>query len=364
MSKPKIAPLHPLTREGIQEATKLHRYNRVPPEVGKGSLKISGTTKIWNNNPQAIFLRTLRLVGSPADLQAYLESNNYTRELIQEHFNTAYTKANVVTDPKMKAEFEAEVAAAKLEVSKADHVAKYDFSHLVSLGDKAKAQKSVTKEGKSPRKSPKKRAPTGSPRGRPVSIKARLEEAVKKKQFLNVSKIKDTGAGTSYAEKIGPSFASIPEVPSVISNNADKFRAALVLLGHQNVDELAQKFTRTLSEKGVKAPVIPAVVPQPVAIIPIGVSRPAVMPVPVQVPVPLRTSPIQPTIMSQVVPQPMRLSPGRTIIPAPVVAARISPRTGARTIAPPQTSPRPVAAPVRVSPTSGVQSGAPGSIVL
>lgn len=350
-----------VSREAVEAARDAHRYNKVSDPSGKG-LKLSSHTKTWKDHPDYVFVPSLRLVGSPAEVRQYL-SQYYKPQDVEAAMADAYSKAAVESNPALRARFEAEVEAARKHKEAHPKSEKQGLSDLTVLDRIYEAQKASRAKSGEGKKKKKAAGSPGSPRGggHKADLKAAYEAARKEGHGLNVNRIKATGAGSIKLKQApGPKshLRSLAAVPGLYAEKPEQYRLALQLIGKspEEVERLTAEFS---GHKGPK-PITIGVAPVQLQAAPM-VATSIKAPSPMSVPVPVPVTRMSPPRAAQQVPVPVRMSPPRvqqpSVVPVPS-GARVSPPRGPVTIT--SSSPRRVSVPM---PTV-VQTGAPSSFTL
>lgn len=258
MESQSALPQISLTQEDIDEARSSGLYRRTDK---KGSLRITGYSTNFKNDPTFVYIEQLRICGGQDSVEKCLESNGI--EDIQAWFDTAYTKENIKVseeeggskerfDAELKLQKEAKASSGEpKKVSKSIDPARMDYI-LENVGKmvmiSADARKEVPKdETKSaakktgvatkavakPRKAAVKKE--GS-----VSATAKLLKRIselKPDKVLDVSNIKDDLFGAHTMARPGPTSAKygISSV-AIVSSDPAKLSFTLKALGYSEED--------------------------------------------------------------------------------------------------------------------------------
>lgn len=204
-------------------------------DLGKDKVTINEAEKIWESNPDILFQAGARVVGLKDDLltvfQEFLDD-----EQVETMMAEAISSANY--KEKMSAQFENEMQTWKDEVIEANVKSEgRTMTDVIAVANnKTPINKEAVKVLNEGKRSPGKKTPsTPGKRGRGVTpLQQRVTQAIEKGQYLVVSKLTETGSGTTFASaptsgRARNYYNDNPDLP-ISSNDLDHFIMAIEML--------------------------------------------------------------------------------------------------------------------------------------
>lgn len=223
-----------ITQEKIIRAKEAHQYIKAGPKQSN-PVTITGAQKQWQQNPDVIYVNAYRLFGTEDQIREVLTNTGVSQEDQDAAISSAYTKDNTVEGAELYQEFLEEQAAVKNNPKQKREVKQYTPDEISDLAKRAsnltivKAEKPAKKVNKQSETAPKRSAGSLSDK----------YSNLKEGQYLDVSTIKESGAGSKVTGLPKDSTRSKKRVVpglSLVSSSAENLEKALNLLQFSQED--------------------------------------------------------------------------------------------------------------------------------
>lgn len=211
----------------MEEARAGNYFISVSESVAE-KVTINDAEEIWKSNPDILFHGGARIVGSKDDILAVFQEV-LDDEQIETMMNEMISSENYKEE--MSAQFETEMKTWKVDAN-----VKSEGRKMTDIIAVANNKTPINKEAVKNLVSPGKKSPTSpGKRGRGVTpLQDRINKAIEDGKYLVVSKLTETGSGTTFANaptsgRARNYYNDNPDLP-ISSNDLDHFMMAIDML--------------------------------------------------------------------------------------------------------------------------------------
>lgn len=247
----------------MEEAQNGHYFIPVS-DLGKDQINISDAEEIWKSNPDILFHTGARIVGLKDDIVTAFTENGIDESTIETILTETLTAENY--NEEMSGNYQKEMQGWKDAVLEANINSEgRKMTDIITIANGKAPITSETAKALSPtKKSP---STPGKGRGRNVTaLQARIDKAIEEGKYLVVSKMKENGAGTTFAAPPtagrARNFYNENEELPISSNDLEHFLMAIDLLedGRELYAEDIERAEAFFSKE--KKPVTPKTTPK------------------------------------------------------------------------------------------------------
>lgn len=226
-----------VSQEKISKAKEQHQYIKAGVKQNN-NVTINGAEKQWQKNPDVIYVGAYRLFGTEEQVREVLTNSGVTVEEQDQAIMEAYTKDNCAEGGVLHEQFVAEQEAAKSTPKQKVERPKYTQEEILELGKRVGSLSRVKAEKTAKKVPTTHKSESGG--GRRVGSLADRLAALPEGQYLDVSTIKDTGAGSKVLAELPKETGrnkkrAVPGL-SLVTSNAEALEKALRLLEYSDAD--------------------------------------------------------------------------------------------------------------------------------
>lgn len=285
-----------VSQEKISKAKEQHQYIKAGVKQNN-NVTINGAEKQWQKNPDVIYVGAYRLFGTEEQVREVLTNSGVPAEEQDQAIADAYTKDNTVEGGALHEQFLAEQEAAKSTPKQKAERPKYTQEEILELGKRVGSLSRVKAEKPAKKAATVHKTESGGGGGRRVGSLADRLAALPDGQYLDVSTIKDTGAGSKVLAELPKETGrnkkrAVPGL-SLVTSNAEALEKALRLLEYSDADvakySQAWKDSVGATLKPVSGPATKAAATKPAPLKPLAKATTVAASKPVPAPAPAKT---------------------------------------------------------------------------